>query len=191
MLNILWGGMILLSAIFAIATASPGEWMDAAFSGAQGAVETLLSIAGMMCLWSGLMEIAKRAGVISFLSKLLRPVIALLFPSVKNNRECTDPIVMNISANLMGMSNAATPLGLKAMEALQKENGRSSRPSDEMCRLVLLNTASIQLIPSTLLALRSAAGSSAPSEIIVPVWITSVCALLIGLLFCKLLERKS
>ena len=191
MLNLLWGGMILLSAVFSLSSGSPNEWMDAAFSGAQGAVETLFSIAGMMCLWSGLMEIAKRAGVISFLSKLLRPVIAHLFPSVKNKPECTDPIVMNISANLMGMSNAATPLGLKAMTALQKENGHSTRPNNEMCRLVLLNTASIQLIPSTLLALRSAAGSDAPAEIILPVWITSVSALFIGLVVCKMLERKS
>ena len=191
MLDILWGGMILLSAVFALCFASPNEWMDAAFSGAQGAVETLFSIVGIMCLWSGVMEIAKRAGVISFLSKLLRPVIVRLFPSVKDSQECTDPIVMNISANLMGMSNAATPLGIKAMTALQKENNHSSRPSNEMCRLVLLNTASIQLIPSTLIALRSASGSHAPVEIIVPVWITSVCALLVGLLISKILERKS
>ncbi len=189
MLDYIWSGMILISIFFAFFENSPDSLMNAAFSGAENAVTTVISITGMMCLWSGLAEIAKRAGMIRILSRILKPLIAKLFPEIKNDEECTEPIVMNISANLMGMSNAATPLGLKAIERLKKKSS-GKLPTNAMCTLVILNTASIQLIPSTMIALRSSAGSVAPSEIILPVWITSLAALLVGLAAAKLMEKR-
>ncbi len=191
MLNLIWGGMILLSLAVSLFTGQLEQTAAAAVTGAGSGVETCFSLLGILCLWSGLSKIGERAGLIQFMSRLLQPVLKILFPKLEQTNPARGSIVMNMVANFLGMGNAATPLGIKAMQDLSRLNRNRSAASNEMCMLVVINTASIQLLPTTLISLRQAYGSSAPGEIIVPVWIVSICALLVGVSVAKLLERRT
>ena len=191
MLNYIWSGIILLSLIVSFFTGKFEECSLAAIEGAGEGVTLAISLCGVMCFWSGIMEIAKRGGILVVLTKIMKPVTKILFPKIKQNSEAMSAIVTNMTANILGMSNAATPLGLKAMEELQKINTNKKRASAEMCMFVIVNTASIQLIPTTLIALRASMGSAEPTSIIVPIWITSALALLIGVSLAKIFERVS
>lgn len=190
MLNLIWGGMILISLAVSLFTGQLEQTAAAAVTGAASGVETCFSLLGILCLWTGLTKIGERAGLVSLMSRLLRPVLRFLFPDLKEDSPAGGSIVMNMVANLLGMGNAATPLGIKAMQDLSKLNRNRSTASNAMCMLVVINTASIQLLPTTLISLRQTYGSTAPGEIIVPVWIVSICALLAGVTVAKLLERR-
>ncbi len=191
MLNFIWGFLILISVITAFFTGRIDMVSAAAMEGAAEGVTLILKMLGVMCFWTGLMEIAERAGIIKGVARLIRPITRLIFPRISPKGRAMEAIVMNISANLLGIGNAATPLGLRAMEALDAENGSKKRASDAMCMFVLINTASIQLLPTTLILLRQDAGSSAPAEIMVPVWIVSAAALLCGVISAKIFEKRS
>ena len=179
--------MIAFSIILSFFTGRVDEVALAASSGAAGAVTTCLEIAGIMMLWSGLMNIASESGLIEKFSKLLRPIYRRFFKRIPENSVAGKNILMNIAANILGLGNAATPFGLKAMEEMGKSAG--GRATNEMIVFLVLNTASIQLLPTTIIALRGEAGSSAPSEILVPVWIVSVFALVMGLLGTLIFRR--
>ena len=189
MMNYIWAGMILLSFITAAITGNLESTTAAALDGAKSAAEVCLSLLGIMALWTGVMKIGEVSGLIEKFALLLTPVTRILFPKLQKNSAALNAIVMNMVANILGMSNAATPLGLKAMVELDKLNGNSKIASDEMCMFVVINTASIQLIPSTLIALRVASGSANPGEIIVPIWIASVICLLVGVIAAKIFQR--
>ena len=191
MMNLIWGGMILISLVVSVFTGQLEETAAAAVTGAVGAVDLCFALLGIICLWTGLSKIGERAGLIKLLSKILRPILKPLFPRLSPDSPAFGSIVMNVVANLFGMGNAATPLGIKAIGDLAKENKRRSVASDEMCMLVVLNTASIQLIPTTLISLRQTYGSLAPGEIILPIWLVSIAALSIGILTAKFLERRT
>lgn len=180
--------------IFSLAAAAFGgrlpEVSAGALEGAAEGVSMTIKLCGVMCLWTGLMEIAEKSGLLSVFAKLLCPVTRVLFPKIKKDSPAMHAIVMNITANFFGMSNAATPLGIAAMEELQKENAGKKVASDTICMFVILNTMSIQLVPATIIALRAAAGSENPSDITVPVWIVSAVALTVGVAFAKILEKR-
>lgn len=190
MLNYIWGGMILLSLVSSVFTGRLEETAAAAVEGSAAAVETCLALLGILCLWTGLAKIGERAGLIRILARVLKPVINLLFPRLPPDSPARGSIIMNITANLFGMGNAATPLGIRAMTDLHQLNRRRSAASNEMCMLAVLNTASIQLVPTTLISLRQAYGSAAPGEILLPVWIVSAGALAVGIVSAKFLERR-
>ncbi len=190
MMNLIWGGMILLSLVVSVFTGQLEETAAAAVTGAASAVELCFALLGIICLWTGLSKIGERAGLITLLAKILRPILKPLFPNLNPDSPAYGSIVMNVVANLFGMGNAATPLGIKAIQDLSRENRNRRSASNEMCMLVVLNTASIQLIPTTLISLRQTYGSAAPGVIIVPVWIVSILALAMGILSAKLLERR-
>ncbi len=180
MIGRIFGVLCLLSLIFGVACGNVTELANAIPDGAAGAVRVILSLGGMMCLWCGLMEVLREAGVIRRLSRLLSPLLRLFFPEAFRRGEGAEEISANISANLLGIGNAATPLGLRAMEELQKHNPHPERASGEQITLAVLNTASVTVIPANLLALRRAAGSDNPFAIMIPVWITSIlCAALV------------
>jgi len=162
------------------------ELSAAALKGATDAVELIFSIGGIMCLWSGFMRVAEKAGIIKKISKIISPVLRLLFPNLSDKSKAKEYISMNIAANFFGLGNAATPIGLKAMEELQKVNKTTNIASDEMITFVVINSASIQLIPSTIAAIRMAKGSTQPFDIMPAVWLTSISALLIGLITAKI-----
>ena len=183
----IWTGMAVLSILCGLATGRGDLVAAAAVEGAQAAVELCVSIAGMLCLWTGVMEIMRRSGLAEGLSRLLRPVLSALFPQVSGDRGVMDSISANVSANLLGLGNAATPLGLEAARRL----GRASPgvASDSLCMLVVCNTASLQLIPTTVASVRAAAGCQAPFDILPAVWLASALSVAAGVLACKLLAR--
>ncbi len=190
MLNYIWGVMIVISLVTSLFTGRIEQTAAAAAAGAASAIDGCISLLGIMCLWTGIAKIGERAGIISVFSKILRPVTRVIFPKLKDGSPALSAIVMNIVANLLGMGNAATPLGIKAIKELDKLNRGRSTASDEMCMFVVINTASIQLFPATLISLRQSFGSANPGEVIVPVWIVSVCALFVGICIAKIFERR-
>lgn len=188
MLNYIWAFMIIIS----IVTAAFNGRLDAvaiqAMEASKTAVMSVLSLTGAMCLWSGLLKIAELGGLTRALSKLLRPVVRLLFPSIDPNSKAAAAIVSNISANMLGMGNAATPFGIKAMQELSALNRGSVAASDAMCMFVVINTASVQLIPTTMLAILGGAGAQNPFDIIIPTLISSFLTLIFGTFTCFVLS---
>ena len=183
----IWGGMVILSLLFGAATGRIDAVSEAALSGAQNAVELSLSMAGVLCLWSGIMEIMRVCGLTDGLARAFRPLMRRLLPEASRDSETLAAVSANVSANLLGLGNAATPLGIRA--ACRMAEGCGGVASDELCLLVVLNTASIQLIPATVAGVRAAAGCAAPLDILPAVWMTSILSVTAGLLASSLLAR--
>ena len=186
-MSVIWVGMIVVSIICGFITGRGELVTQAAMQGAKAAVELCLSIGGMLCLWSGVMEVMRRAGLARMLSALLRPALRRLYPASAHDETVMDSISANISANLLGLGNAATPLGLDAVRKMSRRSG--STASDDMCMLVVCNTASIQLIPTTVAAVRSAAGCRTPFDILPAVWLASILSVCSGIVAAKLCAR--
>ena len=189
MLGKIFGIFCILSLLFAIFNGTVAQLGDAVLDGAGKAVEVLLSLGGMMCFWCGIMRVLGQAGLIAKLSRLLSPVLRIFFPDAARRKEGLEEISANISANLLGIGNAATPFALQAMEKLQKHNPNPDQASQEQITLAVLNTASVTLIPANLLALRRAAGSPSPYQILIPIWITSLLSAAMAL-FPRIFEKK-
>lgn len=190
MMNLIFVFCILFSYGFSFFYGTTEAVTAAVFSGAERAVTLVLSLLGMMCLWTGLLEVAQSAGLTKKVERLLSPLTNVLFPSLSDGSAAKSAIVMSMSANLLGLSNAATPLGLVAMEELKKRSLSENAASDEMCMFVVINTAAFSFMPTTLIALRAAAGSAAPFSIMVPVWICSFLSVLSGILAAKAFARR-
>ena len=189
MLSYIFCAMIILGFICAIFTGNMSALSQNVLDSAQESVTLLISMSGMLCMWSGFMQIAKESGLMQKLSKLFRPLLKHLFKDIDENSDAYDYICMNISANLLGLGNAATPLGLNAMKEMKKKS-LTDTATDDMVVFVVMNTASIQLIPTMVATLRRSYGSKSPFDTIFCVWITSAVALLVGLFvakfFCKI-----
>lgn len=185
----IWTAMIFLSLVFAVRNGQGGALAAAAMDGAQKGITVGLSIAGPLCLWSGFGTLLRRSGLNGGLSKLLRPIIARLFPNACRDREASDYISANLTANLLGLGNAATPMGIAAVRRM-KALSDTAAADDELCRFVVLNTASFQILPTTVAALRAAAGAAKPFDILLPVWLTSACSVSVGLLCTKLFQKR-
>ena len=183
----IWTGMVAAAVACGLLNGTIGAVGSAAMEGAAAAVELCLSMAGIMCLWMGVMEVMKRSGLAEKLSRLLRPLLGRLYPDFKHDRETMDAISANVSANLLGLGNAATPLGIQAARRMAiKTPGLAS---DSLCMLVVCNTASIQLIPTTVAALRQAAGCATPFDIRPAVWLASGVSVVVGVVAAKLFAR--
>lgn len=191
MMNYIWGFMVIISFVISAIRGNVSEVTAASLEGAKEAITTIIGLLGIMCFWTGLTRIAEKSGLTAFFETALRPLTHKLFPKLPKNSPAMTAISMNMTANLLGMGNAATPLGLKAMEELNKLNKFRDTASDEMCTFAVINTASIQLIPSTIISLRQMYGSQNPGEIILPVWICSILALVAGVTVSKILEKRS
>ena len=183
----IWLGMVIVSVVMGILTGRIEQVGAAALEGAQAAVSLSLSLAGVICLWTGVMEIMKRSGLAGKLARALRPALKRLFPQSRDDGGAMEAVSANVSANLLGLGNAATPYGIKAAALLGKKSG--GRISDDLCMLVVINTASIQLIPATVAGLRASAGAAAPFDILPAVWVTSTAALVVGVTAAKALGR--
>ena len=175
----IWTGMVAAAVLCGSWTGQEAAVAAAAVEGAQGAIELCISLAGM--------EIMRRSGLAEKLSRLLRPVLGLIFPQTARDREIMDSIAANVSANLLGLGNAATPLGIEAARKMGRRSPGTA--SDAMCMLVVCNTASIQLIPTTVATVRSAAGCAAPFDILPAVWLASALSVGVGILACKVFAR--
>lgn len=190
MLNYIWSGIVIISIICSVILGNTQNLSKALIDSGASSIELILTMAGIMCLWSGIMKIAVESGFTNLIAKLFAPILRPLFPKLGKDSEAFQSITMNISANLLGLGNAATPFGLKAMEQLHTLNNKSDTASNEMVIFVVMNTASLQLLPTTLATLRQSYGSTAPFEIIVPVWISSVCSLAVALILACTLNMK-
>ena len=183
-----WAAMAVCSVVCGLITGRTGAVSAAALEGAGAAVQLCISLAGILCLWSGFMEILKRTGLEAHLARLLRPVLRRLLPRACRDGETMAAVSGNLSANLLGLGNAATPLGIRA--ARRMSLGAEGTASDELCRLVVLNTASVQLLPTTVAGVRAACGAETPFDILPAVWLSSILSVSVGLLVCRLLEGR-
>jgi len=182
----IWTGMVVLSLIFGILSGNLEAVADAALEGASSAVDLSLSMAGILCLWSGVMEIMNVCGISGALAKSFRPILRNLLPNASRDEETLAAVSANVSANLLGLGNAATPLGIRAARRMAR--GCGGVASDELCRLVVLNTASIQLLPATIASVRAAAGCQTPFDILPAVWLASTLSVAAGLTAAWLLS---
>ncbi len=176
MLNIVWPIFIIISFSYAIFSGNLEKLNSSIFESTNEAIKLSISLLGTICLWNGIMQIANNTSIVTKLTKFLNPIIKFLFPDLKDNFKIQKEISMNIIANILGLGNAATPLGLKAMKSLQTENKSKSTLSNSMMMLIVLNTASIQLIPTTVIAIRNSLGSENPTSILFPVWVATIVA---------------
>ena len=183
----IWGAMVVVSLIFGIWNGQLDAVTEAAMAGAASAVELSLSMTGAICLWSGVMEIMRVCGLTDTLAHSFRPLLHRLLPKASQDSQTLAAVSANVSANLLGLGNAATPFGIQAAQRMA--NGCNGVASDELCLLVVLNTASIQLLPTTIASVRSATGCRTPFDILPAVWLSSLLSVVAGLLTARLLRR--
>lgn len=181
--------LVSISVIFAALTGNLQEVSNAVVDGASKAITLLLSLAGAMCLWSGIMEVLREAGAVQKLSRILSPILRRVFPQTWKSGQGSEEICAALSANILGIGNAATPLALSAMEKMQAANPNKERATDDMVTFAVLGASSLDLLPTTLITLRRAAGSAAPYKILLPVWICSAVCAVTGVLLSKLCIR--
>ena len=186
-MSLIWTGMVVLALVCGMLTGNGETVAAAAMEGAAAGVELCLSMAGVLCLWMGVMEIMRRSGLSDKLSGLLKPLLRRLYPEFSHDAKVLDTVAANVSANLLGLGNAATPLGIEAARCMSRRSPGIA--SDSLCMLVVCNTASIQLIPTTVASIRAAAGCATPFDILPAVWLTSLIALVVGLSAAKLFSR--
>ena len=190
MLNYIWGFMIIVGILFGALNGTIPDITDAALNSAKDAVTLCITMTGVMSLWVGLMEIAKNTGLISSITKKIQPFIDFLFPNIPKGHIAREHISTNIIANVLGLGWAATPAGLKAMEALQELNKGRKTASTEMCTFLIINISSLQLIPVNVIAYRSQYGSVNPVGIVGPALLATICSTLAGILFAKIMAVK-
>ena len=179
LMSYIWTAMIALSLLAAVVTGRGGELASAVSQGAQAGITLVISLAGSICLWTGVGRLMEKAGVTGALSRLLKPLLGRLFPSSRQDPQLAGSLSTNVCANFLGLGNAATPMGIQAAQRLAHRS-RDGIATDELCRLIVLNTASIQLIPATVAAVRSSLGCSSPFDILPAVWVTSLCSAGLG-----------
>ena len=184
----IWTGIVLISLVFSLFSGRGAQLSSAVTQGAQAGVTLCISIAGSICLWSGVGNLMDKAGLTEKLAALLRPLLKLLFPSTKTDPQLGKHISANMCANFLGLGNAATPMGIKAVKRMINSR-KPTLATDEMCRLIVLNTASIQLIPANVAAVRTALGCKNPFDILPAVWVTSLCSAGLGVALACLLGK--
>ena len=186
MLNKIWPIFLIISFLYAIISGKLLEVNNSIFESTSNAIELCLTLVGTMCLWCGMIRIVMQTSAVDKLIKFLKPILRKLFPDIKEDDEAHKEISMNIIANLLGLGNAATPLGLKAMKSLQKDNKNKQELSNSMAIFIVLNTASIQIIPTTVIAIRTTLGSKNPTEMLIPIWIATAIAAISAIISAKL-----
>lgn len=191
MLNIVWPIFIILSVTYGIFSGNLSNLNSSIFESVNDAIKLTINLLGTMCLWCGIIQIANKTSVIEKLTKILKPLIRIIFPEVKRGSNVEKEISMNMIANILGLGNAATPLGLKAMKSMQEENTKKDTLSNSMAMFIILNTASIQIIPTTVIAIRNSLGSSNPTSIVFPIWIVSICSATFGIVVTKIFIKLS
>ena len=193
MLNILWPIFIIISFLYALLTGNTEIVNNSIFNSVNEAVNLSIKLVGTTCFWTGMIKIMEKTTIVSKILNLLKPIINFLFPEEKNNNQLKKQISMNIIANMLGLGNAATPLGIKAMETMQIQNNKKKVLTNSMAMFIVINTASLQIIPTTVISIRNSLNSSAPTNIIFPDWIATIAAAVAGVMSTKFfikLEKK-
>ena len=189
MINYIWFIMIFFGLIVGIFTGNGEGMSNAIISSIESTVTFVVGLTGLMCFWCGVMKVAEKSGFTEKLAKVMKPVLKLIFKDAAKDEKALGAIVMNITANMMGLGNAATPFGIKAMEEMDRLNTKKGVASNDMALFLVLNAACIQLVPSTVLSIRAAAGSTNPGAIILPAIISTGTAAIVGVICCKILQR--
>lgn len=190
MMNYIWGSMLLIGIVFSILNGRTAEFTDGLMNSCTEAVEFIIALSGIMAVWSGLMKIAEESGLIARISNAAKPLMSFLFPDEKNDRTIA-MMIMSFMANIFGAGNSATIFSLKAMELLDEENLNSPYASNAMCMFVSLTMSMIQLIPITVIKIRSDLGSASPEDIILPSIAAGLISMIVSVAACRLFERKS
>ena len=190
MLNIIWPIFIIISIIYAFCVGRVDEVNASIFESAESTVNLMLTFFGTLCLWNGIMEIATNTTLIEKLTKFLSPIMRVIFPDIRKEDKEYKEIAMNMVANILGLGNAATPLGLKAMETMQEKNVEKDKLSNSMAMLIVINTASLEIIPTTVIAVRTSLNSANPTSIIIPVWVATIAAFTTVVILSKILSKK-
>ncbi|WP_293976512.1 nucleoside recognition domain-containing protein [uncultured Clostridium sp.] len=189
MINYIWFILIFLGSIVGILNGSGEDISKSIIDSCGNTVSFIIELVGIMCFWCGVMKIAEKSGFTDKLAKLLKPVLKLIFNDAAKDEKALGAIVMNITANMMGLSNAATPFGIRAMEEMDKLNKNKGVASNDMCLFLVLNAACIQLVPSTIISIRAACNSANPGIIILPAIVSTTTAAIVGIICCKILQR--
>jgi len=189
MINYIWFGLIFLGIVVSLLTGKGGDISSTIVNSTDNTVKLITGLIGIMCFWCGVMKVAEKSGLTEKLAKIMRPVLKILFKDAAKDEKALGAIVMNLTANMMGLSNAATPFGIKAMEELDRLNPNKGRASDDMALFLVMNAACIQLVPSTIISIRAACNSSNPGIIILPAIISTATAAIVGILCCKILQK--
>lgn len=190
MINKLWFYMIVIAVAFAATGTKLEVLTDEIFVSLRSSIDLGIGLLGGMMLWCGVLKVAERSGLVDNIAAFIRPVMKLLFRGIPSKSAAMGAMIMNITSNMLGLGNAATPMGLKAMQELQKLNPQKDTATDAMCLFLVVNAAPIQLLPATVLSLRASVGSEIPGIIILPAIISSCTALSVGVVACKLLEKS-
>ena len=188
-MNYIWYFLIVISIIFGAFNGKLNDVANAIFSGTELAVKIILTLLGIMTFWLGIMKIAEKSGIVEFLSKILNPIAQKIFPEIPKDSPIIGDVAMNFSANALGLANAATPIGIKAIEGMQELNKDKESASNSMCTLLAMNTAGFQLIPATVIAILAANGCNNPTEIIIPTLIVTSIAFISAIIIAKLFKR--
>ncbi len=188
-MNYIWYFLIVVSIIYGAINGTLADVAKAIFTGTELSVKIVLTLLGIMTFWLGIMKIAEKSGIVEFLSKLLKPIARLIFPEIPKDSKIIGDVAMNFSANALGLANAATPMGIKAIEGMQEINKDKESASDPMCTLLAMNTAGFQLIPATVIAILAANGYPNPTEIIVPTLIVTSTAFVSAIVIAKIFKR--
>ena len=188
MMGYVWCLMLFFSVISAIFSGQLGVLTPAALQGASNAITLCVSISGALCLWSGLAKVMERSGLMKKLGNVLKPIFRRLFPMASADEMALGYLTANVSANLLGLGNAATPMGIAAVKRMQ-QLAKSKTATDEMCLLIVMNTASIQLLPTTVASVRASLGAQSAFDILPAVWLTSICSVGAGIIAAKVLRR--
>ena len=189
MINFIWCGMIVIGIVVGVLTGNIEAVSTAAIEWAETAVELSLGLIGVMALWLGLMKIAEEAGIVRGMGLLMKPIMVRLFPEVPADHPAMGSIVANMAANFFGLGNAATPLGIKAMQELQDLNENKEEASNAMVTFLAINTSSVTLISSSIISYRSAAGALNPADVIGPTIIATAVSTTVAIIACKVLEK--
>ena len=190
MLNIIWPAFIIISFIFAVLMGKIDNLNASIFESASSAVQITITFFGTMCLWNGIMKILQETSLMKKLTKIVSPIMKILFPKMKKESKEYKQISINIVANILGLGNAATPLGLSAMKTMQEKNTSKEVLNDDMVMFIVINTASMQLIPTTVIAIRASLNSISPTSVIFPIWCATISAAIAGILVTKVLLKK-
>lgn len=189
MINIIWFILLISSIVFGVFTGNGDIISKSIVNSTYSTVELMIKLVGMMCLWCGVMRIAQKSGLTDKLAKLLKPILKKLFKTAGQDEKALGDIIMNLTANMMGLSNAATPFGIKAMEDMQRLNPHKDTASNDMALFLVLNAACIQIVPTSVISIRAAANSQNPACTMIAGTIATGTAAIVGCICCKILER--
>ena len=189
MINYIWFVMVFLGVLIGLFTGNGEVISKSIINSADSTVNMIIGLVGLMCFWCGVMKVAEKSGLTNKLAKVLKPILKLIFKEAAKDEKALGAIVMNITANMMGLGNAATPFGIKAMQEMDRLNKEKGVASNDMSLFLVLNAACIQFIPSTVISIRAASGSDNPGAIILPALLASTVAAITGVFICKILQR--